>query len=95
MYSHTERYSPYLAYLTVSPPSSQQDIYSHTESLSPWPGRRPRHSKGELKNNSRKPRDLTKHRHSDRLKKNQLTLSQGVMQKGDIIVIADNVDMMR
>jgi hypothetical protein len=31
--------------------------------------------KGELKNNSRKPRILVKNRHSESLKKGQLTLS--------------------
>ncbi len=43
-----------------------------------WP-----HSRGELENNSRKLWDLTKNRHSDSLKKGQLTLFQGNMQKGD------------
>ncbi len=36
--------------------------------------------------------DLTKSRHSDSLKKSQLTLSQGMMKKGDIIVVADDDD---
>jgi hypothetical protein len=40
-------------------------------------------SRAELENNSRKPRDLTKNRHSDSLKKGQLTLYQGMMKKGD------------
>jgi hypothetical protein len=42
--------------------------------------RRPKMLKGELENNSTKPRDLTENRHSDGLK---LTLSQGKMKKGD------------
>ncbi len=48
------------------------------------------HSKGELENNSRKPRDLTKNRHSDSLKKSRLTIFQGMMKKGDVIVVADD-----
>jgi hypothetical protein len=51
-----------------------------------------RHSRVELENNSREPRDLTKNRHSDSLKKSQLTLSQGMMRKGDVIVVADDDD---
>jgi hypothetical protein len=34
-----------------------------------------------LENNSRKPGDLTENRHSDSLKKSQLTLSHGKMKK--------------
>ncbi len=48
--------------------------------------------KGELENNSRKPRDLTKNRHSDSLKKSQLTLSQGMMKKSDVVAVADDFD---
>ncbi len=40
-------------------------------------------SRAELENNSRKPRDLTKNRHSDSLKNGQLTLPQGMVKKGD------------
>ncbi len=39
-----------------------------------------RRSKGDLENNSRKPRDLN--RPSGNLKKSQFTLSQGMMKKG-------------
>jgi urease accessory protein UreE len=52
-----------------------------------------RHSKGELENNSRKPRDLTLKRHSNGLKKSQLSLSQGILKKGDVVVIADDDDI--
>ncbi len=51
-----------------------------------------RHSNGELENNSRKPRDLTRNRHSDSLTKSQLTLFQGMMKKGAVILIADGDD---
>ncbi len=37
-------------------------------------------------------RNLTKNRHSDSLKKSRLTLSQGMMKKGDVIVVADDDD---
>jgi hypothetical protein len=50
-----------------------------------------RHSKGELDNNSRKLRDLLKNRHSDSLKKDQLTPSQGMMKKGDDVAVDDDV----
>ncbi len=50
---------------------------------------------GELENNSRKPRDLLKSRHGDSLKKRQLTLSQGMMKKGDIVSDADDDDEVR
>ncbi len=36
---------------------------------------------GRMENNSWKPRDPTKNRHSDSLKKGKLTLSQGMMKK--------------
>ncbi len=45
-----------------------------------------------MENNSRKPRDLTKYRHSDSQKRVNFTLSQGMMKKGDIIVVADDDD---
>jgi hypothetical protein len=58
------------------------------------PGRRLDHvdggqrcSRGELENNSRKPRDLTKKMHCDSLKKGQFTLSQGMVKKGDDVVL--------
>jgi hypothetical protein len=40
-----------------------------------------------------KPKDLTKDRHSDSLKKSQLTLSQGMMKKGDALVVDDDDDI--
>jgi hypothetical protein len=45
-----------------------------------------------LENNSRKPRDLTKNRHIDSLKKDQLTLSQGMVKKGDDVAVDDDDD---
>jgi hypothetical protein len=50
----------------------------------------PKALKGELEANSRKPRDQTEIRHSDSLKKGQLTLSQGKLRKGDDV--ADEYD---
>jgi hypothetical protein len=47
--------------------------------------------KGELENNSRKPRDLTKNRHSGSLKKSQLTSSQVMLKKGDDVT-GDDAD---
>ncbi len=47
---------------------------------------------GELENNSKKRRHLTRNRHNDSLKNSQLTLSQGMMQKGDVVVVADDDD---
>jgi hypothetical protein len=47
-----------------------------------------------VEDNSRKPRDLLKNRHSDSLKKSELTLSQGMMNKGDVVV-ADEDDKLR
>jgi hypothetical protein len=44
--------------------------------------RQPKTLIGELKNNTRKPRDLDKNRHGDSLKKGQLTLSQGKIKTG-------------
>jgi hypothetical protein len=40
---------------------------------------------GELENESRKPRDLLKNRHRDSQKKSQVTLSQGMLKKADVI----------
>ncbi len=34
----------------------------------------------------------TENRHSDSLKKSQLSLSQGMMKNGDIIILADDYD---
>ncbi len=45
-----------------------------------------------MENNSRKLRDLTKNRHSDSLKKSQLTLSQWIMKKSDVVAVADDFD---
>jgi hypothetical protein len=50
----------------------------------------PKILKGELENNSRKPMDLVKNRHSDSLIKGQLTLSQGKMKKGDDVADDDD-----
>jgi hypothetical protein len=49
----------------------------------------------KLENNSRKPRDLTKSRHSSSLKKGQLILSQGKMKKGADFAVYDNNDVVR
>jgi hypothetical protein len=49
----------------------------------------------ELENNTRKPRDLTKNRHSDSLKKGQLTLPQGMLKKGEDIAVDDYDDAVR
>jgi hypothetical protein len=48
-----------------------------------------------LENSRRKPSDLLKNRHSDSLEKSQLTLSQGMMKKGDGIVDVDDDDEVR
>jgi hypothetical protein len=50
---------------------------------------------GRIKNNFRKPRDLLKNRHSDGLKKSQLTLSQEMLKKGDVDDDADDDDEVR
>jgi hypothetical protein len=67
-----------------------------------WPGWRPDCSDGgqtcsreELENNSRKPRDLIKNRHCDSLKKGQLTLSQGMVKKGEDVAVGDDDDAVR
>ncbi len=49
--------------------------------------------KGELEKNCRKPRGLVKNRHSASLKKGELILFQGEMEKGDDV--ADDDDVMR
>ncbi len=48
--------------------------------------------KGESENISRKLRDLLKNRHSDGLKKSQLTLSQRMLKKGDVNNDTDDDD---
>jgi hypothetical protein len=48
-----------------------------------------------LENNSRKPRDLVKNRHSHSLKKGQLTLCQGKMKKRHDVVDEDNDNEVR
>jgi hypothetical protein len=50
--------------------------------------------KGEFESNSRKPRDLLKKRQSDSLlySQSQLTLSQGTMKKGDVVIVAHDDD---
>jgi hypothetical protein len=45
-----------------------------------------------LENNSRKPRDLTKNRHIDSLKKDQLTLSRGMVKRRDDVAVDDDDD---
>jgi hypothetical protein len=47
----------------------------------------------ELENNSWKPRNLFKNMHIDSPKNSQLTLSQGMMKKGDVIMVADDEDV--
>ncbi len=49
-------------------------------------------TRGESENNSRKLRDLLKNRHSDSLKKSQLTLSQRMLKKGDVKDDTDDDD---
>jgi hypothetical protein len=46
--------------------------------------------KGRVGKNSRKPRGLTKNRHSDSLKKGHLSLSQGKVKKGDNVAVDDD-----
>ncbi len=41
-------------------------------------------SQERFENDTRQPRDLFKNRHSDHLKKTQLTLSQRMLKKGDV-----------
>jgi hypothetical protein len=53
-------------------------------------------TQGELEDNSWKPRDPTRNRLSKILKKGQLTLSQGMMKKGDDVVVdGDDDDAVR
>jgi hypothetical protein len=46
--------------------------------------------KRKLETNSRKPKDLRKNRRSDSLEKSELTLSQWMVKKGDVIDHADD-----
>ncbi len=52
-------------------------------------------SRGELNNNSRKPRGLPNNRHSGSPKKGQLTLSQGMVETGDDVAVDENDDVVR
>jgi hypothetical protein len=54
-----------------------------------------RHLRGELENKSKKPRDLTKNRHSDSLKKVNLLASKGMLKKGDDDAVGDDDDAVR
>jgi hypothetical protein len=56
---------------------------------------RPKTLKGEFENNSSKTRDLVKNRQSYSLKKCQLTLSRGKMEKGDDVADDDDGDALR
>ncbi len=51
-----------------------------------------RHSNGKVENNSRKPRELLKNLHRDSLKKSEVTLSQGMLKKGEVNFDADADD---
>jgi hypothetical protein len=51
--------------------------------------------KGELGNDSRKPRDLFRNRHCHSLRKGQRTLSQGKMKKGDYVADNEDDDVVR
>jgi pantoate kinase len=46
--------------------------------------------KGKVGKRFSKPRDLSKTRHSDSLEKSQLTISQAMMKKGDVVFVADD-----
>jgi hypothetical protein len=48
-----------------------------------------------LENDSRQPSNLLKNSHSDSPKKSQLTLSQGMLKKGDIDDDADDNDQVK
>ncbi len=48
-----------------------------------------------MEDNSKKPRDLLKNRNGDGLKKNQLSLFQGMTKKAEVIIVADNDDELR
>ncbi len=45
-----------------------------------------------MENNSKKPLNLTKNRHSDSLKQGQLPLSHGMVKKGDDVAVDDDDD---
>jgi hypothetical protein len=51
--------------------------------------------KKESENDSKKPRDLLKNRHSGSLNKSHLTLSQGMLKKGNVNSDADDYDEVR
>jgi hypothetical protein len=51
--------------------------------------------KRESENYSKKPRDLLKNRHSGSLNKSHLTLSQGMLKKGNVNGDADDYDEVR
>ncbi len=55
----------------------------------------PKTLKGQLENNSRKPRDLVRDRHSDSLNRVQLSLSKGKMNKGDEVADDKDYDAVR
>ncbi len=48
-----------------------------------------------MENNSRKTRDLTKTRQSGSLNKGQITLSQGMVKKGDVVAVDKGDDAVR
>jgi hypothetical protein len=52
-------------------------------------------SRGELNNNSRKPRGLPNNRHCGNPKKGPLTLSQGMVEIGDDVAVDDDDDVAR
>ncbi len=47
-------------------------------------------SRGELENNSRKTRGLTKSSHSQSINKGQITLSQGMEKNRDVVAVDDD-----
>jgi hypothetical protein len=55
----------------------------------------PKTLKGELENNSRKPRDPSENWHSDSLKKILLSLSQSKKKRGDEIADDEDSDAVR
>ncbi len=57
--------------------------------------RQPKTLKGELENNSRKPRAIVRKRHSDSLKKVQLACSQGKKTRGIKLLMVKMMMMRR
>jgi hypothetical protein len=57
--------------------------------------RQPKTLKGELENHSRKPRAIVRKRHSDSLKKVQLTCSQGNKKRGIKLLMVKMMMMRR